>query len=716
LFQIQKFFEKLKELMVHRLFQVLLFMVLAVSAYLLMYSNVKPEKINIELFKPAEQTIRAPKTIEDTYRTEQEKEEVRKQVADVYTLKKEYADNKVALIASIFDSAIEVQQETKADEQKKNTAPKTNAQKVSILQEKLTDEINKEIEASVFLALVTADEEELKITKDLTITAVKTVMSSRISASNVENAKKQVEEELRYTSIDSEMKTAAISLARSSIIQNVFYDREKTEEQRTKAVESVNPVQILQGQIIVEENQLVDRDIYRQLELAGFLRTDKSIDSYWGLSLFILLTLTGFYQFFYVSKTNGENQHNQLLIFSLVFILSLVMMKIFSFIVDFPYIDFAYFFPGAMAAMLIRMLLNTRLSVAMSILLSIYGTIIFNGESPNNLDFSMGLYIMCNGLAAIIILSRDNFKTKVLSAGILLSLINVAFLYSLLFIMNGSYSNMEYLYYCLAAIVSGFGSAVLTMGLLPFFEAGFGILSTIKLLELSNPNHPLLRKILTEAPGTYHHSIMVANLAESACEVIGANGLLARVGCYYHDIGKTKRPQFFIENQLSESNPHDQLPPETSRDIIISHASDGAELLRKAKFPKEIIDIAQQHHGTSLLKFFYYKALKQDETIKMTDYRYPGPRAQTKEAAVVGIADSVEAAVRSMQHPTPEKIEELVCNIINDRIQDHQFDECDITLKELHKVKCSLCESLNGIFHSRIEYPEFNQIERKVEM
>ncbi len=716
MFQIQKFFEKLKELMAHRLFQVLLFMVLATSAYLLMYSNVKPEKVNIELFKPAEQTIRATKTIEDTYKTEQEKEEVRKQVPDVYTLKKEYADNKVALIASIFDSAIEVQKEIKADEEKKNVAPKTNTQKVSILKEKLTDEINNEIEDSVFLALVTADEEELKITKDLTITSVKTVMSSRISASNVENAKKQVEEELRYTSIDSEMKTAAISLARSSIIQNVFYDSEKTEEQRTKAVESVNPVQILQGQVIVEENQLVDREIYRQLELAGFLRTDKSIDPYLGLVLFILLTLTGFYQFFYLSKTKGENQHNQLLIFSLVLILSLIMMKIFSSIVDFPYIDFAYFFPGAMAAMLIKMLLNTRLSVAMSILLGMYGTIIFNGESPNNLDFSMGLYIMSSCFAAIIILSRDNFKTKVLSAGILLSLINVAFLYSLLFMMNGSYSNMEYLYYCLAALVSGLVSAVLTMGLLPFLEAGFGILSTIKLLELSNPNHPLLRKILTEAPGTYHHSIMVANLAESACEVIGANGLLARVGCYYHDIGKTKRPQFFIENQLSESNPHDQLPPKTSRDIIISHASDGAEILSKAKFPKEIIDIAQQHHGTTLLKFFYYKALKKDETIEAADYRYPGPKAQTKEAAIVGIADSVEAAVRSMQHPTPEKIEELVLTIINDRIQDHQFDECDITLKELHKVKCSLCESLNGIFHSRIEYPEFNQVERKVEM
>ena len=707
---IQKIFEKLKELMVHRLFQVILFMVLGAFAYLLMYSNVKPEKINIELFKPAEQTIRATKTVEDTYKTEQQREEVLTQVADVYTLKTEYTDNKVDLIASIFDSAIEVQRESKNEDE-----TKSDKEKVALLKGKLTDEVNKEIEESVFLALVNADEEELNIAKDFTITAVNSVMSTRILASNVENAKKQVEEELNYTSIDNEMKNAAISLARSAITQNVFYDSQKTQEQRAKALESVEPVQILQGQVIVEENQLVDREIYRQLELAGFINKKDTIYPYLGLALFIILTFTIFYYFFYYSKAKGENYYNQLLIFSLVWILSLSMMKIFSVIVDFPYIDFAYFFPGAMAAMLIKLLLNDRLSVAMTLLLGAYGTIIFNGQEPSNIDISMGLYIMFSGFAAIIILSRENFKTKVLSAGLLLSLVNVAFLYSLLFIMNGSYSNMEHVYYTLAAVVSGLGSAVLTMGLLPFFEAGFGILSSIKLLELSNPNHPLLRKILTEAPGTYHHSIMVANLAESACEAIGANGLLARVGCYYHDIGKTKRPRFFIENQLSQDNPHDQLPTKTSRDIIIAHARDGAEMLCKAKFPKEILEIAEQHHGTTLLKFFYYKALKQDESVKEEEYRYPGPKAQTKEAAIVGIADSVEAAVRSMQHPTPEKIEELVVRIINDRIQDDQFNECDITLKELHMVKCSLCESLNGIFHSRIEYPEFNQKERKVE-
>jgi cyclic-di-AMP phosphodiesterase PgpH len=228
----------------------------------------------------------------------------------------------------------------------------------------------------------------------------------------------------------------------------------------------------------------------------------------------------------------------------------------------------------------------------------------------------------------------------------------------------------------------------------------------MRLIELSNPNHPLLRKILTETPGTYHHSVMVANLADAACEAIGANGLLARVGCYYHDIGKTKRPQFFIENQMNIENPHDRLPAQTSANIIVAHATDGAEMLKKHRMPKEIVDIAEQHHGTTLLRFFYHKATTNGKEAKEEDYRYPGPRAQTKEAAIVGIADSVEAAVRSMRQPSAEQIESVIGNIISDRLQDGQLNECDLTLKELDIVANSFIETLKGIFHSRIEYPK----------
>jgi putative nucleotidyltransferase with HDIG domain len=262
---------------------------------------------------------------------------------------------------------------------------------------------------------------------------------------------------------------------------------------------------------------------------------------------------------------------------------------------------------------------------------------------------------------------------------------------------------------------------VLVIGLLPFFEVSFGILSPLKLIELSNPNHPLLRKLLVETPGTYHHSVMVGNLSEAAAEAIGANGLLCRVGSFYHDLGKTKRPSYFIENQGNMGNPHDEIEPSLSKEIIIAHARDGEQMLREHKMPKQLCDIAAQHHGTSLLKYFYHKAIKQAEEqgreIDFTedDYRYPGPKAQTKEAAIVGIADSVEAAVRSLRSPSLEQISELVDRIIRDRLEDNQFNECDLTMRELDVIGSTMKESLLGIFHSRIEYPELPKDNKEAE-
>jgi cyclic-di-AMP phosphodiesterase PgpH len=339
-------------------------------------------------------------------------------------------------------------------------------------------------------------------------------------------------------------------------------------------------------------------------------------------------------------------------------------------------------------------------------ILSACSSIVFHQQFSGSIDIEIAIYTLFSGVSGILFLVSRNQRSNILRAGIYVALVNILILGFLILLSGTSYSNSEYVYYLVFALVSGISSSILTIGFLPFFEAGFGILSSMRLVELSSPTQPLLKKLLTDAPGTYHHSVMVANLAESACESIGANGLLARVGCYYHDVGKSKRPHFFIENQLNMENPHDRVSPETSRDVIISHASDGADMLRKHKLPKEIVDIAEQHHGTTLLKFFYYKAKEQGKDVKEEDYRYPGPKPQTREAAIISIADSVEAAVRSKKSPTQGEIQQLVHSIVQDRLQDGQFNECDISLKQLETVKKSLCETLNGIFHPRIEYPE----------
>lgn len=695
----------------------LVFVVLGVILFTSLYGNVKPEKLDISLLTVAEKTIRSPATVEDKINTEKKRQDALNQVQDVYTLKKEYSSNQVDLITSIFDSVSEVNDEIEVKAKNHNmyeedpivSIEPTVEEKVTMLKGKLTDRVIKDLSERVFTALVQARNDELSIAKDLTVTAINNVMNKRISADDVENAKKGLEEELKFTTLNGDLKNAAIELGRYAVIQNEFYDPDATEELRKLAAESVEPVKILQGQIIIEEGKLIRKEEFRQLELVGLLDNKQSYKPFIGLLILITIILSSVYFYFYQMKEQPEKRQTNLLLFGIVFILTFFILKIISMLQIFNYSGIGYLFPAAMGGMLLKILIDEKLAILSSIIFSIFGSILFNEGVSGTLNFSMGIYILFSALAGVLFLNEQNQRSKILQAGSLAAIVNLFTIWALMFLPNGKFSGLEYGYYIVTAIFSGIGSAVLTMGLLPLLETSFGILSTMKLIELSNPNHPLLRKILMEAPGTYHHSVMVANLADAACEAIGANGLLARVGCYYHDIGKTKRPKFFIENQMQLENPHDRLPPDKSANIIISHVTDGTSILKKYNMPKEIIQIAEQHHGTTLLKFFYHKANQGGEGVLEEDYRYPGPKAQSKESAIIGIADSVEAAVRSLSQPTPETIESLVKKIVTDRLQDGQLNECDLTLKELETVSHSFCETLKGIFHSRIEYPEMTK-------
>jgi hypothetical protein len=256
------------------------------------------------------------------------------------------------------------------------------------------------------------------------------------------------------------------------------------------------------------------------------------------------------------------------------------------------------------------------------------------------------------------------------------------------------------------------------------FEHLFDITTDISLLELSDLNHPVLRRLVIEAPGTYHHSLVVSNLAENACEAIGANSLLARVGCYYHDIGKIEKAEYFTENQtVKEQNIHDKLTPAMSCMFITNHVKDGVDLGKRYKLKDVIIDFITQHHGKSLVYYFYKKALDEQkdgdktiavpaEEVKSTDFRYPGPKPQTKECAVAMLADSVEAASRALTSPTAESINDLVNKVVNDKFIDNQLDECELTFNDLRKIQRAFVRNLMAIYHSRIEYPAINSMRK----
>src|SRR5699024_4719815 len=280
-----------------------------------------------------------------------------------------------------------------------------------------------------------------------------------------------------------------------------------------------------------------------------------------------------------------------------------------------------YVVPVATGVLLIKQLLNERMAIVLTGVYAVLGSMIFNGEISGSLNFAAGIYFFFSQLGAIVFLTNSKDRLAIVKAGVGTSFVNIITILLFLFLSFEKYSWTDLLIQSGYGVTSSLLSAILTIGLLPFFETVLGILTDMKLLALSNPNQPLLRKILTEAPGTYHHSVMVANLSEAACEAIGANGLLARVGAYYHDIGKTRKPQYCIENQMNGNNPHDVLDPRESAEMIISHPYDGAAMLKEHRLPKEIVAIAEQHHGTTLLKYFYHKEQEMNQHTNEANYR-----------------------------------------------------------------------------------------------
>lgn len=590
-----------------------------------------------------------------------------------------------------------------AEKDKKSPSEKSLVKSVK---NKLTQDVNESVSEDAIKSLLHANNEDFSFVRDSVITAVNTVMSSEIPSEKLAEAKDKVAKELKSASVPSKYLAAATEIGKYAVIPNYVFDPKATDEKRQEASDSVQPVQIKQGQVLVEENDLIDREVYRKLELTGLLNNSNLLKPISGLLLMIGLFIATLVYYFEKQQQELKLKNKSLLLFSIITTLILVIMEVVSLFQKIEYTNIGYLVPIVAGAILIRLLLNERLAILGSIILAICGSMMFNQGVTGTFNYVIGIYYLISSISGILFLGKHNARSKILQAGLFVSFINMIIVLSLLLIQNTALSPVEIGTLMLMGVVSGLASSVLIIGLMPFFETGFGILSTMRLIELSNPNHPLLRKILTETPGTYHHSVMVANLSEAACEAVGANGLLARVGAYYHDLGKTKRPQYFIENQMNMDNPHDKLSPQLSKNIIIAHTTDGANMLRSYKFPKELVDIAEQHHGTSLLKFFYYKAKEKGDQITEKEFRYPGPKPQSKEAAIISVADSVEAAVRSMHNPNPERIEKLVRGIISDKLQDGQFSECDLTFRELDTIAKTLCATLKGIFHSRIEYPE----------
>ncbi len=514
--------------------------------------------------------------------------------------------------------------------------------------------------------------------------------------------------------LSREQRDALFNLSQKLLRPNLTFNKTETESRRREAGAAVTPVffQVKKGEMIVREGERVNEEQIKKLRAMRDLGSDFSIlRMALGLFLAILILIVVGHRYALRNIRKYRPNGRDLLFISLVFTGLFILIKLSIFVSTalesaFPYIDstsYYYAFPFAVGAMLVRLVLNSEVALVFAVLSSVLLGVLFG----NSLVISG--YALVSGIVGAHWVRHCKTRSTLYRAGLWVSLTSAGLVIAMHF-MAGRFPDLALLHKVGFAVAGGLFCAIIVNGTIPLVETVFKYTTDIKLLELANMNAPVLRELMVQAPGTYHHSIIVGNLVEAAAEAINANPLLARVAAYYHDIGKIKKPLYFIENTGNAANKHDKLAPSMSALILMAHVKDGVEMARESKLGQPLVDIIRQHHGTSLIKFFFDKAKsKEDPGVQQVDerdYRYPGPRPQTREAALIMLADAVEAASRTLTEPTPARIQGMVQKIINNIFIDGQLDECELTLKDLHNIAKSFNRILAGIFHHRVDYPE----------
>lgn len=520
--------------------------------------------------------------------------------------------------------------------------------------------------------------------------------------STLQDIKDQVGKKIRDLKVrDQSLKDNTLLFWNALIAPNLILDEQETKIRREKVSSEIPEVEeaIQENELIVQRGMLVTPYTKQRLDLV-FKESAKqeALSKFLAVSLFVFLTyLLGFIYLYYFEKKVLRSYRNLFLI-HLVLLMTLLICKV---IASWPAASI-YLMPTALASLLLTLLLSPRVGFLIGGMVSIL-------IAPL-VEFNAGIVIgsLFSCAAGIFASYRISKRLQFIKVGLVIGV--VYFLTLFAFRIFQEYSIEQAFLVALQGFASGLLiTTPLAFLLLPILEWAFNSITDITLLELSDLNHPLLKRMILEAPGTYHHSLVVSALSESACQAIGANPLLARVGAYFHDIGKMARSEYFIENKSPQAaSKHEKLTPTMSCLLIMNHVKDGMELGRRYKLKEQILRFIPEHQGTGVIVYFYKKACdmaKPDEFIDMNDYRYPGPKPQTRETAVVMLADSTEAASRSLREPTAENIRQLVRKIINDKFVDGQLDECSLTLRDLHKIQESFVHNLMAIFHTRVTYP-----------
>jgi putative nucleotidyltransferase with HDIG domain len=493
---------------------------------------------------------------------------------------------------------------------------------------------------------------------------------------------------------------------------NVFFNSVETEKLKIEEIQKVRPVlnTLKKGAIVLRRGEEITEENYPKLQAVTLYTSNFNLKAIAGIGIFLLLLL-------YLSIIPFMNEWNRVDFRNYLILLSFVGFTVaYSYLITLikgipHHIIFGLLVPTAGITLTAEVLYKRKLSFTLAIVLPIF-LLLISGNDPYTFIFSLG-----SGLVAIYSVRNAEKRSDILKSSLFIVVVNGLILSAIGLLKE--LSSREFLSLLTWGAGNGIVSVILSLGTVPFFEILFNIPTNFRLLELTDLNAPMLKKLQLEAPGTYHHSINLANMAETAARYIKANPLMVRVAALYHDIGKIPNAEYYIENNQGE-NKHDLLKPSLSNSILKAHVKMGVDMAKGLKLPKEVIDVIAQHHGTSLMKYFYHQALKNEEEgfeVDKKDYHYLGPKPQTREAAIVMLADAVEAASRTLKNPSAKRIEEFVNGIIESKFREGQLNESRLTLRGLMKISIAFKRYLTGLFHSRIEYPddrEIKKIERNV--
>jgi len=687
-----------------------IFFILLVAITLVLSINIFPDKILLKEGQICSKDILSPGDFEfvDLEATQNLKEKASKSIKEVYDLNLANIENVEKQIDSLFSKIKEYKEKINDSSQDAitniiDTNTRLKDDELNEMAKEINNNLRLYINEEVIAGCLQLDNLSLeKIRVDIK-SSMRKIMEQGIKKDDLGNAEKQLIREISEISLDHHDALIASEIATSLLLPSLFLNEEDTEKRRQEAISSVGNIKntIQKGQIIIRKGEVVTSEDIAILNALGLKNPRINFSNIIGIIMITALFLSVF--FFYLNYFYPDiyENINKLILLSIISIFIVLLAKIFGQVSG-------YLIPMASSSMLIALSFSPNIAILLTVILSLLIGFIPGG------GLNYILVSIISGIVAIYSIQKATQRSSLTRAGLLIAGVNIIAISALGLINNEEYYLI--LQNNFLGVLNGFLAVILTIGILPFLESYFDITTSFKLMELSNPNQPLLKKMILEAPGTYHHSIVVGNLSETAAEEIEGNGLLARVGAIYHDIGKIKRPYFFTENQEAYKNIHDEMEPSLSALVIASHVKEGIELAKKNKLPKDITDIISQHHGTNLITYFFHRALKENglanDAVAEENYRYSGPKPQTKETGIILLADSLEAATRSLTNPTATRIKTLVKEIIQKNLENGQLEECDLTLKDLDKIGDSFSRILTGMFHTRVEYPDDDLIKK----